>query len=219
VLLAASSATREALAGRRSATDRAAIGDESPSILSNLELKLLQLFESSSCCNDALVAFGCPQFSAHFSTNPGVLIVIRSALLLATLVAFTSTPAHAQARRSTAGGLTVGGGLLGASVSTNFDNVTQTESGSGLNLEIGWGFTPNWTAYLGINGSTISSDIDYSLGQADLGVRYLFRGTDKQARPYLEGAIAARTIRVDLEDDFDAVTASVDTQIRPPVAT
>jgi opacity protein-like surface antigen len=114
--------------------------------------------------------------------------------------------AEGQDRRSSGGGFTLGAGLLGSSVSTNFDNVTQTESGRGLNLEIGWGFTPNITAYLGINGSAIESDIDYSLGQADLGVRYFFRGSDKQARPYLEGALAARTIRVDVTDGFDDVT-------------
>lgn len=93
---------------------------------------------------------------------------------LTTLVAMTVLVAvrlPAQEVRSPATGFTIGGGLLGTAVSTNFDNTTVTENGGGLNLELGWGFTPRLTAFLGINGSTIDSDIEYTLGQADLGLR------------------------------------------------
>lgn len=126
-----------------------------------------------------------------------------SMLLAISLVASAS---NAQDTRSKSTGFTIGGGLLGSSVSTSSDNTTVTESGGGLNVEAGWGFTPQLTAFLGINGSTIDGDTEYTLGQADLGVRYLFRTTDKQARPYLEGALAARQIRLDVTDGADDLT-------------
>lgn len=123
--------------------------------------------------------------------------MIRAVVLLAALAVFTSTTAQSQARRSTGGGLTVGGGLIGTSVSSSADDVRLREYGRGLNVEIGWGFTAHLAGYLGINRATISSDFDYSLNQTELGLRYLFRGTDKRVRPYLEGAAARRTLRTD----------------------
>lgn len=126
--------------------------------------------------------------------------------MISLALATFATSSHAQQLRSGTTGLTIGGGLLGSAVSTNFGNTTETESGSGLNLEVGWGFTPRLTAFLGINGSAIDSEVEYTLGQADLGLRYMFRGTDKQARPYVEGALAARTINADVTDGFETVT-------------
>ena len=106
----------------------------------------------------------------------------------------------AQDVRSNTKGFTVGGGLLGSSISTDISGRTVSESGGGLNFEAGYGFTPRLTVFLGLYGSTIDSDLDYSLSQVDLGVRYLFRDTDKQARPYIEGALAGRQFRSDIGD-------------------
>ncbi len=131
----------------------------------------------------------------------------RRLLALACLaLASHTTMLRAQETRSSSTGLTLGASLLGSAVSTNFENVTVTENGGGLNLEVGWGFTPQLTVFLGLNGSTIEADTEYTLGQADLGLRYLFRGTDKRARPYLEGALAGRQIEADVLDGAQTVT-------------
>lgn len=113
---------------------------------------------------------------------------------------------HAQELRSASRGLTIGGGLLGSSISTNISETTVSESGGGLNLEVGYGFSPKLSIFLAGYGSTIDADPEYTLSQVDLGIRYMFRDTDKQARPYLEGALAGRQFRADLVDDEDAVT-------------
>lgn len=115
-----------------------------------------------------------------------------------------------QSTRSATRGFTVGGGLLGTSVSTDFGGKDEMDQGGGFNVEVGWGFTPKLTVFLGLSGSEVDPDgnlsDDYRLGQADLGIRYLFRGTDKQVRPYLEGALSAREIRSDDGDGPNSVT-------------
>ncbi len=128
------------------------------------------------------------------------------ALILLFGTALIVSPANGQERRSNTEGFTIGASLLGSSVSTNIDNVTVTESGSGFHFEVGWGFTPRFMVFLGGYGSAIESDADYTIGQGDLGLRYLFRGGDKRARPYVEGAIAARQFRLDYGAGLDAVT-------------
>lgn len=132
---------------------------------------------------------------------------------LFTLVGFalvaTGVYAHAtnaQTVRSPTRGITVGAGLVGSAVSTNVGEETATESGGGVNLEFGYGFSPKWTGLLGLYSSAIDADLDYRISQVDLGVRYLFRDTDKQARPYLEGALSGRQFRLDVGDGTSAVT-------------
>lgn len=115
--------------------------------------------------------------------------------------------AGAQPLRSSTQGFTFGGGLLGSSVSTTSNQATVTESGRGLQLELGWGFTPHLTVFLASSAAEIASDMDYTLGQGDLGMRYLFRATDKQARPYIEGAASGRQLRLQTLSGYRAVTA------------
>lgn len=130
-------------------------------------------------------------------------------VLFATLLLWTlpiSSAAYAQEHRSNTAGFTFGASLLGSAVSTNFNNVVVTESGRGLHLEAGWGVTPHLSIFLGSYGSAIEGAVDYALAQGDLGMRYLFRSGDKQARPYVEGAIAGRQLRFDETVQFQRVT-------------
>jgi opacity protein-like surface antigen len=140
------------------------------------------------------------------SINSALLRRVALATVMAAIVA-TPDVSAAQARsRST--GITFGGGLAGAALSTDFEGTTTTESGSGFNLELGWGFTKNWSAFVGINSATIESDIEYGLAQVDLGARYTFRQPTHQVRPYLDAALAGRAFNVTITDGFD--TAEVE---------
>lgn len=84
--------------------------------------------------------------------------------------------------------------LLGASLEFEDEEV---ESGGGAGLTIGYGFTRMFAAFFTIDGADI--DIrepgisgDYTLGQADLGVRFNFRSETQKAIPYIEAALTGR---------------------------
>jgi hypothetical protein len=84
--------------------------------------------------------------------------------------------------------------LLGASL--EFED-EEAESGGGAGLTIGYGFTRMFAAFFTIDGADI--DIrepgisgDYTLGQADLGVRFNFRSETQKAIPYIEVALTGR---------------------------
>src|SRR5687768_1701288 len=84
--------------------------------------------------------------------------------------------------------------LLGASL--EFED-EETESGGGAGLTIGYGFTRMFAAFFTIDGANV--DIrepgfpgDYTLGQADLGVRFNFRSETQKAISYIEAALTGR---------------------------
>jgi hypothetical protein len=127
---------------------------------------------------------------------PAVLLAVG-----ASLSAF-GDPIAAQATmtRSRNTGLTLGLGLVGTSLTTKSGSRSVSENGVGVNFEAGWGFSPRFSVYLDATGSAIDSDVDYAVGQGELGLRYMFRATDKKARPYVEGGLAVRQLHFDFED-------------------
>lgn len=84
--------------------------------------------------------------------------------------------------------------LLGASLEFEDEEV---ESGGGAGLTVGYGFTRMFAAFFTIDGANV--DIrepgisgDYTLAQADLGVRLNFRSETQKAIPYIEAALTGR---------------------------
>ena len=131
--------------------------------------------------------------------------------LLAALTASASAAAHpagAQSLpvRSPVVGFAFGMGMASTSVSTSTTRRT-TQTTPGLNFEIGWGLSHRFLAFLAATGSVINTDLDDVVGQGELGLRYLFRATDKKARPYAEAGIATRQVQFDFTDGTSVLRA------------
>lgn len=115
---------------------------------------------------------------------------------------FSSALAGAQSI-SNVKGVSLGASLTGASISTKEGSTTETESGGGFQIEGAYGF--NRRLALGIDYARASIDASGDLGEytlSHIGVlgRLFFRGDEKRARPYLEGAILRREIAADVTD-------------------
>lgn len=118
-------------------------------------------------------------------------------------------PAQAQ-RRSNTTGLFLNAHLSGNSASYDFDNfdafADESDSGGGLGVQIGYGFSPLVTLYLGINGAAMDSDDvedAYTLAHVDLGGQFNFQSGRSAAVPYATVALSAR--QVNFETDFGDV--------------
>ena len=95
--------------------------------------------------------------------------------------------AELQAQNPMPQGFHVGAHLNGSSL--QFTDQSTTESGGGLGFRLGWGFTPNFTVFLGADGASMEGG-DYTLGQGDLGVRYHFASETRRGAPYVDGAFS-----------------------------
>lgn len=104
------------------------------------------------------------------------------------LAAFATLSAgELQAQNPTPQGFYLGAHLNGSSL--QFTDENTTESGGGLGLRLGWGFTPNLTVFFGADGASMEGG-DYTLGQGDLGVRYHFVSDTRRGAPYLDGSFS-----------------------------
>ncbi|MFN8573091.1 MAG: outer membrane beta-barrel protein [Gemmatimonadaceae bacterium] len=109
--------------------------------------------------------------------------------------------AHAQsAAKSRTRGFFLGGGLEGAAQSVEDSN---TDSGAGAGLTLGYGFNKTWALFVNGSGASLDSDEigSYTLGQGDVGVRVSFRSGPNQVVPYIVGALSGRTAKIDFIDD------------------
>ncbi len=137
---------------------------------------------------------------------------IRTAVAMSLILAGVvhATGAQAQgATKSRTKGFFLGAGLEGASQSVEDSN---TESGAGAGLTLGYGFNKTWALFVNAGGASIDSDEigSYTLGHGDLGVRVSFRSGPNQVVPYIVGAVSGRTAKVDFVDDLgDSHSADV----------
>jgi len=92
-------------------------------------------------------------------------------------------------------GFHLGVHLNGSSLRLHEENTT--DSGGGLGLRLGWGFSPNFTAFIGADAATMENG-DYTLGQSDLGVRYHFASEARRGAPYLDGTLSYWLAETDL---------------------
>jgi hypothetical protein len=100
---------------------------------------------------------------------------------------------------------------LNGSALTADDLDSDTENGGGLQLSLGWGFTPKLALFL--DGSAASMDSDgesWILTHGDLGLRYHFAGANRSFVPFIEGAL---TGWVGSQDDVDFGNGTGDLEI------
>lgn len=91
-------------------------------------------------------------------------------------------------------GFHIGFGLNGSAIQLD-ESSSDTETGGGLHLRLGYGLNPNITLFLGAAGASMNEG-EYSLGQADLGVRAYFPGSSAWV-PFIEGAFTGRALTIE----------------------
>jgi hypothetical protein len=134
-----------------------------------------------------------------------------TSLAVAALVAASvSAAAQSNGSRSTTQGLMLDLHLNGSSMKVEDGT---NESGGGMGVRMGWGFTPRLTAFVGYDRASIeSADAQladkYSLGQVDLGLQYNFANSDRAWRPFVEAAATRRSMYADVTLD-DGSTADM----------
>lgn len=91
-------------------------------------------------------------------------------------------------------GFNLGFGLNGSAIRAD-DISTETESGGGFHLRLGYGVSRSVTLLFGVAGASMNEG-EYSLGQADLGARLYFPGSSSWV-PFVEGAFTGRALTMD----------------------
>ncbi len=96
-------------------------------------------------------------------------------------------------------GFFIGASLLGAAWSLEDSD---TESGGGLGLRVGYNFNQNFGAFIELDGSSISPDVgdSYGLGHFDIGVQWIFRSVENRFRPFVRGSYLGMSAQ---DDNFE----------------
>jgi hypothetical protein len=134
------------------------------------------------------------------------------ALAAAVLIAGTaSAQATGGAVRSSTSKLFLGAALNGSSIKFEGDG-SETRTGGGISLQLGYGFTPKFALFVEAAGGPIEpeegDDGSYTLGHFDIGARYHFSNPSRKLAPYLEAALTGRSLMAtDVDFDGDPGTA------------
>jgi len=107
------------------------------------------------------------------------------ALMMATFTVAATSSLEAQS--PTPQGFHLGVHLNGSAL--QFAGESTTESGGGLGFRLGWGFTPNLTAFVGVDAATMEGG-DYTFAQSDLGARYHFVSEARRGAPYVDASLS-----------------------------
>ena len=126
---------------------------------------------------------------------------------LLALCLLMALPTQAQQRSNTTG-LFLNAHLNGTAISYDNDNLFEegSHSGGGGGIQIGYGFTPLITIYLGLNGSSMSTDdIEdaYTLAHVDLGSQFNFMSGRSAAVPYGNIAFTFRQATLDFGNNAE----------------
>lgn len=91
------------------------------------------------------------------------------------------------------GGLELSGNSIKGSGSGQDDFFEEQDTGGGFGLQLGYGFTPALAIFARLNGAGMTTegtngdpDVDYSLGQFDIGGRFNFANPARKLVPYVE---------------------------------
>jgi hypothetical protein len=88
-------------------------------------------------------------------------------------------------------GFFLGAALNGSTLSAD-DLDEESESGGGLFLQLGWGFTPQLALFLEGSGAAMQSDGEsWLFSHGDLGLRYHFAGAGRRFVPFVDGGFTA----------------------------
>ena len=118
-------------------------------------------------------------------------------VMLAAMAGMATTPAAAQ--KSTTRGFSIAAHLQGASLKVEDDDPS---GGGGAGLRVGYGFNRRFTAYLEADGITFDVENpelqgEWTMGHADLGVRFNFANSLRSVVPFLDAAIGGRAVSVE----------------------
>lgn len=137
--------------------------------------------------------------------------MIRPVLALSFALALAAAPLSAQgAVRSNTKGLLIGAGFAWQSITID-EFSEDSESGMGLDLNLGWGFTPKFAVLFDGSGVSLDDDEggeDIVLGHFDLLARYSFANAARAFVPYVEGGFGVRVLAQD-DADFEGETGDV----------
>jgi opacity protein-like surface antigen len=124
------------------------------------------------------------------------------------LAGATQLPAQGIPAASSTKGFFVGANLNQSSVTIDDPDsgTSDTESGAGLGVQAGFGFTPRIAFVVDLTGARIDSDgEEFTLGHFDLMVRYAFTGVATRFVPSLEVGYSGVAMMAD-DVSFDGTT-------------
>jgi hypothetical protein len=103
--------------------------------------------------------------------------------------------------RSSVAGFSVGAYLNGTAATYEGDSTI--ESGAGLTLRLGYGFSTNFEVFAQMAGASLQHDgytDRYGVGHFDMGVHYNFSQAASKNRPYVFGALSGRALTMEVVD-------------------
>lgn len=125
-------------------------------------------------------------------------IAIRALALAAVVAGTLSTPAVAQ--QSNTAGLNLGLFLNGTAAQV--EDSDENDTGGGLSLHLGYGFSQSFQLFARASASAIESegfeDDQFALAHFDVGGRFSFGSTAIALRPYVQAAFSGRAASFDL---------------------
>lgn len=130
------------------------------------------------------------------SSRSSSLPLVLGAFVLSAIV-LSASPLRAQ--ESTTRGFVLGAHLGGASLAVEGSD---RSNGGGGGLFVGYGLNRSFTLFLQLDGSSVDvrnqPDVEgsWSIGHADLGVRYHFANSLRSWVPYLQAAFTGRAVQV-----------------------
>ena len=113
-----------------------------------------------------------------------------AALLLSAAPIDAQTPAASSTK-----GFFIGAHLNGSSVTIDEPEFEDEADGSGLGIQLGYGFTPQFALF--IDGTAAQLEDEIGFAHFDLGVRYSFTSPTRRWVPSLEAAFTSRALRKD----------------------
>lgn len=142
-----------------------------------------------------------PVSTLPYKLNHTMTIAIRALAVAAVLAGTLSTPALAQ-RSNTAG---VNLGLFLNGTAAEVEDGDEIDSGGGITLHLGYGFSQSFQLFARATASNIESegfeDDQYALAHFDVGGRFSFGNTGSALRPFVQGAFSGRAASFDLGAD------------------
>ena len=118
----------------------------------------------------------------------------------AVIAPLVTASAQAPILRSRSSGFFIGLGAEGNGLTTT-QNGSETESGSGAGVVLGYGFSPQWSLYGQLSGAEMnaSGGGTYSLAHLDLGARVHFRTGPNTVVPFLQFGLAGRAMSEEVD--------------------
>jgi opacity protein-like surface antigen len=136
--------------------------------------------------------------------HPSLLAACTIVLAAAPLAAQGTTPPASSSK-----GIILGVHLNGSAITAD-DLSDDRESGGGLNLQLGYGFTPKIALVLDATAASLDIDgDDVGFAHFDVLLRYAFTGPTRRFVPFLEGGFSGRALAQDNADLGDGTSGDL----------